>query len=121
MSEFDEQALAWMRESLMPTLPQRATLYTPQYTPDDGGGQVIGWDVSADDVPCRLDAISSTRDGWVVTDDVLGNETMYRAVFLYDTLLRPDMRVQIGDTTYWVMSCSTEHGAKLVIHAVLKT
>jgi hypothetical protein len=121
MSEFDEQALAWMRESLMPTLPQRATLYVPQYTPDDGGGTAIAWDVSAEDVPCRLDAIPRTRDNWAITDDVLGNDTTYRAVFLYDTPLRPDMRVQIGDVTYWVMSCSTEHGAKLVVHAVLRT
>jgi hypothetical protein len=119
MTEFDQQALTWMRETLTNTMPHRATLYTPHYAPDDGGGQAVSWDLVLADVPCRLHAIGQTADGWDLFAESLQNKPRYRAVFLYNAPLVVDMRVIIADIPYRVVSCSTEHSAKLVVHAVL--
>ncbi|MDX2077007.1 MAG: hypothetical protein SFZ02_11285 [bacterium] len=119
MSEFDQEALTWMRETLANTLPHRATLYTPHYAPDDGGGQVVTWDLVQTDVPCRLHIIGQNADGWELFADSLQNKPRYRAVFLHNAPLTIDMRVVIADLPYRVMSCSTDHNPKLVIHAVL--
>ena len=119
MTEFDQTALDWMRETITDTLPDRATLYIPVYTSDDGGGQSVIWQMVADDVPCRVMPTRSNGDAWSAFGDTLQITPTYRAVLQYDAPVRADMRVVIHDVAYRIIQFSDAHSAKLVVHVVL--
>lgn len=120
MSEFDEHALAWMREMVADTLPQQANLYAPVSTPDAGGGQVITWGLVAGGVACRLDRMPMSTEQWEVFGDAIQRKPRYRVVFLHHAPLTEDMRVVVAGDAYRVIASSIKHGAKLVVHAILQ-
>jgi len=119
MNALHEQALAWMRQMILATLSQTATLYSPTQTADDGGGYATDWQLVAENIPCRLDAIASSANHWQLVNDSPAPKRQYRAVFLHSAPLQPDMRVVVDDVAYAIINSSTAHGAKLVVHAVI--
>lgn len=119
MTEFDQTALDWMRETITDTLPHRATLYIPVYTSDAGGGQSVIWQMVAEDVPCRVMPTRSGSDAWSAFGDALQIIPTYRAVLQYDAPIQADMRVEIGGVAYRIIQFSDAHSAKLVVHVVL--
>lgn len=121
MTEFDETALAWMRQMLIPSLPDRATLYIPIYSPDDGGGHAVTWQMIATDVPCRMVRVNRHIDAWTSLGDVLHITPIYRAVLMYDAPIRADMRVVIAGAAYRIVQFSDAHHPKLMTHIILAT
>ena len=119
MNTFDEQALAWMRQMILATMSQTATLYSPTQTPDAGGGYTTGWQLVIENIPCRLDAIASTVNQWDLHNDFPTQKRHYRAVFLHSAPIEPDTRVVVDGVAYAIINSSTAHGAKLVVHAVI--
>ncbi len=119
MTEFDQTALDWMRETIATTLPDRATLYIPVYTSDAGGGQSLIWEMIADDVPCRVMPIRHAGEAWSAFGDALQIIPTYRVVLPYDAPVRADMRVVIHGVAYRIIQLSDTHSAKLVVHVVL--
>jgi hypothetical protein len=119
MTEFDQLALDWMRQMIADTLPARAMLYSPIYSPDDGGGGSIVWQLIAEEVPCRLDALRNTTSAWELLGDSQSHTTYYRGVFRHDAPIQPDMRIVIDGASYRVLRYSHAHTAKLVVHVII--
>lgn len=110
--------LQQLRAAARMWLKDRCTIEVETSAVGEMGEPLEGWDVVADDIPCRV-----IKAGWSNADmtEIIGSQEtmaeMYKAALPVGTPIGIDQRLTVGGATYDVVHVETALTDAVMVHA----
>lgn len=121
MSILTSADLAYMRGMIDDMLPDLCNILSESITPDGQGGVTSTWGTVSSNVACRLDAVTRhSADLLTVAAGGLKVSQQFTLSVASDVSLAAGNRVEIGGTTYKVVSVNDNQSWMAVGRAVLE-
>ena len=121
MGLLSESDLAFMRDTIGEMFPDTCNILSEALASDGQGGQTSTWGTVASKVACRLD--EQTQRGvnqLIPIAGALRESHRYQLSLPYDTIIAAHDRVEIGSSTYHVVSVNAGVSWQAVMRAVLE-
>jgi hypothetical protein len=120
MGLLSDADLAMMRDVIAQTLPDTCNVLSESLTPDGQGGVTSTWGTVAANVPCRLDSIVLRSNMLMPVAGAQRQAHQFELTTPYDTTISTGNRVEVGSSTYTVVSVNVNVSWKASGRAVLE-